>query len=173
MKWKSFLSEAVPQLFWNTDAIRLQSKSQVLQVYFGCLHLKEIKEFIISSPIHSLHPGNYERQDIPLLAINALGEMTPELRICVTWSQMAAGRAADGHILARSKFSVEIRRRLLTWKQLGYPKKVGKTGSALRTELSEGLQGAVFATAQNELSDLEAHLQSYNSARISRHVYRT
>jgi len=51
---------------------------------------------------------------------------------------MAAGRAADGHILARSKFSLEIRRPLLTWKQLGYPKEGGKTGSTLRVERSEG-----------------------------------
>ena len=86
---------------------------------------------------------------------------------------MAAGRAADGHILARSKSSLEIRRQLLTWKQLGYPKEGGKTGSALRVEQSEGLQGAMFATAQTELSDPEAHLQSYNSARIRRHVYKT
>lgn len=60
---------------------------------------------------------------------------------CVTRSQMAAGRAADGHILARSKFSLEIGRRLLTWKQLGYPKNGGKTGSALWVEQGEGLQG--------------------------------
>lgn len=103
MKLKSFLSETVPQLFWDTDAIRLQSKAQVLQAYFSCLHLKQIKRFVISSAIRSLHPGSYRVQDPPWLAMDALGEVTPETH--VTWSQTAAGRAVDEHILGTSEFT--------------------------------------------------------------------
>lgn len=51
--------------------------------------------------------------------INALGERTPEMKMWVIISQMVPGRA-DGHILARSKVTLDIRRRFLTWKQLGY-----------------------------------------------------
>ena len=38
---------------------------------------------------------------------------------------MAAGKATDEHILTRSRDILDIQRRILAWKQQGYPKEGG------------------------------------------------